>query len=75
MKPGHIVWLNGDFSMTMVSVTRIFFRTYLTGRQCMPHTDDRPDFGNDISLQNHEIEKLAIFIYYDTVHNEPNTLI
>jgi hypothetical protein len=32
-----------------------------------------PDIGNVISQQNHEIEKLAIFIY-DTVHNEPNTL-
>jgi hypothetical protein len=36
------------FSMTMVSVIRIFFRTYLTGNAA----GDRPDFGNDISLQN-----------------------
>jgi hypothetical protein len=42
-------------------------------RQCNA-AGDRPDIGNVISLQNHEIEKLAIFIY-DTVHNEPNTLI
>jgi hypothetical protein len=56
--------------MTMVSVIRIFFRTYLTGNAA----GDRPDFGNDISLQIHEIENLPIFIY-DTVHNEPNTLI
>jgi hypothetical protein len=57
------------FSMTMASVIRIFFRT-LTGNAA----DDRPDIGNVISLQNHELEKIAIFIY-DTVHNEPNTLI
>jgi hypothetical protein len=50
-------------TMPMVSVIRIFFRTYmyLTGRNANA-VGDRPDFGNDISLQNHEIEKLAIFI-------------
>jgi hypothetical protein len=59
MKPGHNLWFIGVF---FHSIIRIFFRTYLTGNAM----GDRRDFGNDISQQNHEIEKLAIFIYYTT---------
>jgi hypothetical protein len=46
--------------MTMVSVIRIFFKTCLTGNSA----GDRLDFGNDISLQKHEIEKLARAHFY-----------
>jgi hypothetical protein len=38
MKPGHNVWFIGVFSMTMISVIRIFFRK-LTGNAA----GDKPD--------------------------------